>query len=41
MIRNSQEILIPKMARKEMLGELHSTHMSVQRMKRLVKKKFW
>ena len=40
-IRNSQEILIPKMARKEMLWELHSTHMSVQGMKRLARKKFW
>ena len=40
-IRNSQEILIPKLARKEMLRELHSTHMSVQGMKRLARKKFW
>ena len=40
-VRNSQKILIPKLARKEMLGELHSTHMSVQGMKRLARKKFW
>ena len=27
-VRNSQEILIPQQARKEMLMELHSTYMS-------------
>ena len=41
MVSYSQDILIPKLARKEMLGELHSTHMSVQGMKRLARKKFW
>ena len=40
-IRNSQEIIIPNLARKEMLRELHSTHLSVQGMKRLARKKFW
>ena len=40
-IKNSHKILIPKLARKEMLRELHSTHLSVQGMKRLARNKFW
>ena len=40
-VRNSQEILIPQMARKEMLLELHSTHMSTEGMKKLARRKFW
>ena len=40
-IRNGQEIFIPQMARKEMILELHSTHMSTEGMKKLARKKFW
>ena len=39
-VRNSQEILIPQMARKEILLELHSTHMSTEGMKKLARRKF-
>ena len=40
-IRNGQEIFIPQMARKEMILEIHSTHMSTEGMKKLARKKFW
>ena len=41
MIRNSQEILTPQLARKEILLELDSTHMSTEGMKKLARHKFW
>ena len=40
-VRNSKEIVIPQQARKEMLMELHSTHMSSDGMKRLARGKFY
>ena len=40
-VRNGQEIFIPQKARGEMMMELHSTHMSVEGMKKLARKKFW
>ena len=40
-VRNSKEIVIPQQARKEMLMELHSTHMSSDGMKRLERGKFY
>ena len=40
-VRNGQELYIPQMARKEMILELHSTHMSTEGMKKLARKKFW
>ena len=40
-IRNGQEIFIPQMARREMIPNLHSTHMSTEGMKKLARKKFW
>ena len=34
-VRNGQEIFIPQMARREMILELHSTHMSTEGLKKL------
>ena len=40
-VRNSQEIVIPQQARKEIMMELYSTHMSSDGMKRLARWKFY
>ena len=40
-VRKGQELYIPQTARKEMLTELHSTHMSTAGMKQLARKKMW
>ena len=41
LVRNSQEVVIPQQARKEVLMELHSTHLSSEGMKRLARGKFY
>ena len=41
LVRNSQEVVIPQQARKEILMELHSTHMSSEGMKRLARGKLY
>ena len=40
LVRNSEEVVIPEQARAEVLGELHSTHLSSDGMKRLARGKF-
>ena len=40
LVRNSEEVIIPEKARAEVLGELHSTHLSSDGMKRLARGKF-
>ena len=40
LVRNSEEIIIPELARTEVLQELHATHLSSDGMKRLARGKF-
>ena len=38
-VKNSSEVVVPKDERKEILDELHSTHMGVEGMKKLARGK--
>ena len=40
-VRDGVEIFIPSQFRGQLLGELHSTHLSTEPMKRLARGKFW
>ena len=40
-IRDGVEIFIPTQFRQELLGELHSTHLSTEPMKHLARGKLW
>ena len=40
LVRNSEEIIIPELARTEVLQELHATHLRSDGMKRLARGKF-
>ena len=40
-VRDGIEIFIPSQFRGQLLGELHSTHLSTEPMKRLARGKFW
>ena len=40
LVKNSEEIIIPELAREEVLQELHATHLSSDGMKRLARGKF-
>ena len=41
LVRNSEEVIIPEQARREVLMELHSTHLCSDGMKRLARGKFY
>merc|ERR1711895_339090 len=40
LVKNLEEVLIPQVAREEVLQELHATHLSADGMKRLARGKF-
>ena len=40
-LKNGQEILIPMGEREAMVDKLHATHLEMEGMKRLCRKKFW